>query len=216
MYTAIGSKVMISTTFGAPQAISAISNADPASVTAAGHTLLANDEVLIWNAWDDVSDSIYRVANPAAGTFKLAELDTTDPEWYPAGEASKGNAKKVSDWMEIGNITSLGNEGGGAKTIDVRIMSRRNAISLPAGFESSKITMELAYDPRRADQKSLEKISRKLSQRVGIKILVPGGATIYGYGFIQKSAMPKFNMDDILKVDATISILGSLSVYVAD
>ena len=95
-------------------------------------------------------------------------------------------------------------------------MSRRNAISLPAGFESSKISLELAFDPKRVDQKNLEKISRKLSQRCGIKIIVPGGATIYGYGFVQKNAMPKFNLDDILKVDASMSILGSLSVYVDD
>lgn len=96
-------------------------------------------------------------------------------------------------------------------------MSRRNAISLPAGFESSKISLELANsDPKRVDQKNLEKISRKLSQRCGIRIIVPGGATIYGYGFVQKNAMPKFNLDDILKVDASMSILGSLSVYVDD
>ena len=74
--------------------------------------------------------------------------------------------------------------------------------------------MELAYDPKRVDQKSLDKISRKLSQRCAIKIIVPGGATIYGYGFVQKNAMPKFSMDDILKVDASVSILGSLAVYV--
>lgn len=216
MFTAIGSKVLISTTFGTKQPITAISNTDPAVVTSAGHSFNANDEVLVYNGWDDVTDSIFKVANPTAGNYQLAELDTTDAEWYAAGSSAQGDARKVSDWLEIGNITNLTSEGGGAKTIDVRIMSRRNAISLPAGFESSKISMELAYDPKRVDQRTLEKISRKLSQRCGIKILVPGGATIYGYGFIQKNAMPKFNLDDILKVDVSVSILGSLSVYIAD
>lgn len=213
MFTAIGSKVLISTTFGAAQVVTAISNADPAVVTAVNQ-FAAKDEVLMYNGWDDVTDSVYRVAAPTAGNFQLAELDTTDTEWFPAGASAQGTARKVTDWMEIGNITNLSSEGGGAKTIDVRIMSRRNAISLPAGFESSKITMELAYDPKRVDQKSLDKISRKLSQRCAIKIIVPGGATIYGYGFVQKNAMPKFSMDDILKVDASVSILGSLAVYV--
>ena len=213
MFTAIGSKVLISTTFGAAQVVTAISNADPAVVTAVNQ-FAAKDEVLMYNGWDDVTDSVYRVAAPTAGNFQLAELDTTDTEWFPAGASAQGTARKITDWMEIGNITNLSSEGGGAKTIDVRIMSRRNAISLPAGFESSKITMELAYDPKRVDQKSLDKISRKLSQRCAIKIIVPGGATIYGYGFVQKNAMPKFSMDDILKVDASVSILGSLAVYV--
>lgn len=213
MFTAIGSKVLISTTFGAAQVVNAISNADPAVVTAVNQ-FAAKDEVLMYNGWDDVTDSVYRVAAPTAGNFQLAELDTTDTEWFPVGASAQGTARKITDWMEIGNITNLSSEGGGAKTIDVRIMSRRNAISLPAGFESSKITMELAYDPKRVDQKSLDKISRKLSQRCAIKIIVPGGATIYGYGFVQKNAMPKFSMDDILKVDASVSILGSLAVYV--
>lgn len=213
MFTAIGSKVLISTTFGAAQVVTAISNADPAVVTAVNQ-FAAKDEVLMYNGWDDVTDSVYRVAAPTAGNFQLAELDTTDTEWFPVGTSAQGTARKITDWMEIGNITNLSSEGGGAKTIDVRIMSRRNAISLPAGFESSKITMELAYDPKRVDQKSLDKISRKLSQRCAIKIIVPGGATIYGYGFVQKNAMPKFSMDDILKVDASVSILGSLAVYV--
>ena len=216
MFTAIGSKVLISTTLGTAQAVSAISNTDPAMVTSAGHPFVANDEILMYNGWDDVTDSIFRAKDPTANNFKLAELDTTDTDWYPAGASAQGTARKVSDWMEIGNITNITSEGGGAKTIDVRIISRRNAISLPAGFESSKISLELAFDPKRVDQKNLEKISRKLSQRCGIKIIIPGGATVYGYGFVQKNAMPKFNLDDILKIDASISILGTMTVYVED
>ena len=45
---------------------------------------------------------------------------------------------------------------------------------------------------------------------------IPGGATVYGYGFVQKNAMPKFSLDDILKIDASISILGTMTVYVED
>lgn len=217
MFTAIGSKVMISMTFGAPKNVSAISNTDPAVATSAAHGFSAGKEVLMYNGWDDVTDSVLRVGPaPDANTFKLADLDTSDTDWYPQGAASAGTAREVTDWFEIGNITNLTSEGGGARTIDVRIMSRRNAISLPAGFESSKINLELAFDPKRVDQRNLDKISRKLSQRVAVKILVPGGATIYGYGFIQKGAMPKFNLDDILKVDASLSILGTLMVYVDD
>lgn len=217
MFTAIGSKVMISTTFSAPKNVTGITNADPAVATSPAHGFSADDEVLMYNGWDDVTDSVFKVGDaPLADSFKLADLDTSDTEWYPAGTAAAGTAKKVTDWFEIGNITNLTSEGGGARTIDVRIMSRRNAISLPAGFESSKINLELAFDPKRVDQRNLDKISRKLSQRVAIKILVPGGATIYGYGFIQKGAMPTFNLDDILKVSASMSILGTLMVYVDD
>ena len=68
MFTAIGSKVLISTTFGAAQVVTAISNADPAVVTAVNQ-FAAKDEVLMYNGWDDVTDSVYRVAAPTAGNF---------------------------------------------------------------------------------------------------------------------------------------------------
>lgn len=212
--TAVGSKFFYSTTFGPKKPVSGVSNAEPAIVNAAAHGFANGNELLLLNGWEDASESIWRAQDVAAGTLELEDLDTSDAEWFPTGAASQGSLQLVSDWREIGQVLEVSNTGGGRRDITVSPLARRNSIVLPAGFEASGIDFVLGYDPSRVDQKAMDKISRRLSHRVAFKFVLPGGAKLYAYGFLQKSGVPQLASQDVVKVNVSCSFLGMVSTYV--
>lgn len=212
--TAVGSKFFYSTTFGAKKTVSSITNGDPAVATSAAHGFANGQELLLLNGWEDASDSIWRAQDVDAGSLELEDLDTTDTEWFPSGTASSGSLQLVSDWQEIGQVLDVSATGGGRRDITVSPLARRNSIVLPAGFEASGIDFTLGYDPSRVDQKAMDKISRRLSQRVAFKFVLPGGAKLYAYGYLQKSGMPQMTSQDVIKVPVSCSFLGMVSTYV--
>ena len=212
--TAVGSKFFYSTSFGAKKTVSSISNTDPAVATAAAHGFSNGQELLLLNGWEDAAESIWRARDVDAGTLELEDLDTSDTEWFPSGTASAGSLQLVSDWQEIGQVLEVSSTGGGRRDITVSPLARRNSIVLPAGFEASGIDFTLGFDPTRVDQKAMDKISRRLSQRVAFKFLIPGGAKLYAYGFLQKSGLPQMASQDVMKVNVSCSFLGMVSTYV--
>lgn len=212
--TAVGSKFLYSTTFGTKKTVTSISNADPAVATSTAHGYANGQELLLINGWEDASESIWRAQDVDANTLELEDLDTSDTEWFPSGTASAGSLQLVTDWQEIGQVLEVSNTGGGRRDITVSPISRRNSIVLPAGFEASGIDFTLGFDPSRIDQKAMDKISRRLSQRVAFKFIIPGGAKLYAYGFLQKSGVPQIASQDVMKVNVSCSFLGMVSTYV--
>lgn len=213
--TAVGSKFFYSTDFGPKVNVTNITNAEPAvATTAVPHGYADGDELLLINGWEDSSDSIWRAQDAGASLLDLEDLDSSDTEWFPSGTASQGTLQKVSNWQEIGQVLEVSNTGGGRRDITVNPLSRRNGIVLPTGFEASGIDFTLGYDPSRIDQRNMDKISRRLSQRVAFKFVLPGGAKVYGYGFLQKSGMPQLSSGDVMKISVSCSFLGMVSTYV--
>jgi len=212
--TAVGAKFFYSTTFGPKKTVSSISNADPAVATSAAHGFANGQELLLLNGWEDAAESVWRAQDVDANTLELEDLDTSDSEWFPSGTASSGSLQLVSDWQEIGQVLDVSNTGGGRRDITVSPISRRNSIVLPAGFEASGIDFTLGYDPTRVDQKQMDRISRRLSQRVAFKFLLPGGAKLYAFGYLQKSGVPQMAAQDVIKVNVSCSFLGMVSTYV--
>ena len=212
--TAVGSKFFYSTSFGLKKTVDSVTNADPAVATSTAHGFANGKELLLINGWEDASESIWRAASVAANTVTLEDLDTSDTEWFPSGTASSGTLQEVSNWQEIGQVLDVASTGGGRRDITVSPLARRNSIVLPAGFEASGIDFTLGFDPSRVDQKAMDKISRRLSQRVAFKFVLPGGAKLYAYGFLQKSGLPQMASQDVMKVNVSCSFLGMVSTYV--
>lgn len=216
-FTAVGAKFQFSTTFGAPVAVTSTTNADPAvATTGAAHTLVEGGEfAAFFNGWEDVNESVYRAgAGTAGSSLTIPGIDSTDSQWFPAGVASGGTIRKISDWVDIGQVLDFQQQGGGVKNITVQPINQRRAINLPAGFEAESVTMTLGFDPKRYDQKLMDKISRNLSQRVAFKFILVGGATVYAYGTLQKGSTPQMSANDVMKVPVSLSFFGVPSVHV--
>lgn len=206
-----GSKFYFSSTFAAALSVTAVTNANPAQATSAGHALVDQDEVLFTSGWEDATDSIYRVDQQTINTFDFLGLNATDTTWFPA-LAGVGTVKKVSAWTEIQQVLDISSSGGGARFTNIEPLAKRNAIAVPTGFDPTTITLTLGHDPALTNYLTLVNLSRTLT-KVGIKMVIGGGLTTYGYGHIVVSTVPSLQRNQPNKVTAAFSLLGRTSDY---
>ena len=207
-----GSVIYVSPTFGAAIPVNPVTNAVDALCTANGHGLVDNDEVLyLPTGWEDANNSVFRVDQQDANTFKLLGLDTTDLTRFPAGQGV-GTVQKISGWLALPQVLDIQSQGGDARFTPVGLLASRNDISIPTGFNPANMQVTMAHDPNLAAYKSIVAISRK-SQPVAVKMVIGGGATIYGYGFISVSEVPQLQRQQVNRVTAGLSINGRIIGY---
>lgn len=218
-FTAVGAKFQFSVTFAAAVAVTSTTNADPAvATTATPHSMTEGDVfAAFFNGWEDANESVYRAGDGTTGSSLVIDgIDSADDVWFPAGVASAGSVRKVTDWIDIGQVLDYSPQGGGVKNISVNPINQRRGINLPAGFEAESVTMTLGFDPKRYDQKAMDKITRNLSQKVAFRFVLSGGATVYAYGTLQKGSMPQLSSSDVAKVSVNLTFFGVPSVHVED
>jgi hypothetical protein len=214
-FLAEGSKFLFSSTFGTAINVSAATNADPSVLTTAvAHSLANGDELLFNSGWEDATDTVWRAGSASGTTLNLQGLDASDTQWFPAG-SGVGSIRKVSNWVEIGQVLDSQPAGGDARNVTIEPLSRRNSINMPAGFNASSLNLTLGYDPSLASQAALNKISRNLSARIAFKFLLAGGQTGYGYGTAQLGQMPNIAKGSAVSVPLTINFLGLFVGYAA-
>lgn len=206
-----GSSQQFSQTFASAKTITALTNANPAVATSTAHGYATNDEILLTSGWEDATDSAYKVTVIDANSFSIQGLDTSNTSFFPAGTGT-GSAQKLSGWTAIPQVLTISSSGGDARFTDVAPLSKRNAVKIPTGFNATSVTMSLAHDASNANYQTMLGISRTLT-KVAFKQVISGGATTYGYGYMNVSEMPKLNNNQVNTVDAAITVLGRSISY---
>lgn len=206
-----GSKFYFSKTFAAAKAISAITNASPAVATSTAHGYVDGDEILLTSGWEDATDTVFRVDQLTADTFKIEGLNSTNLNFFPAGSGA-GEARKVSTWVEIPQVLSISTSGGDARFTTISPLAKRNDINVPTGFNAMSITVTLGHDPANANYQQMLDISRTL-EKVAFKMVLSGGAVAYGYGYMSVSEAPQLNRNQANQVNAAITLLGRFMSY---
>lgn len=206
-----GTKIYYSVTFASAKTISAVTNASPAVATSTSHGYSDLDPVLLSSGWEDANNTVWEVDQLTADTFGITGLDSTSTVYYPAGSGT-GTAQKVSNWVEVPQILTVASNGGGAKYNTVSPLNTRNDIKTPVGFEASSIDLEVGYDPANAVQTAMAGISRAFT-KCALKILIPGGGRLYGYGNLMLSEVPKLNKGSAITKALSLSVDGRLIGY---
>lgn len=206
-----GSKVYYSTTFASAKTISAITNASPAVATATSHGYSDLDPVLVASGWEDANDTVFEVDSLSADTFGVTGLDSSDTDWFAAGTGT-GTAMKISSWVEVPQLLTLTSSGGGPKYGTVDPIGRRNSIKKIIGFEPSSLDLSIGYDAANATIQALNAISRAFTN-VAVKIVIPGGGRVYGYGNIAISEVPQMSKGNAITISGAISIDGRMIGY---
>ena len=207
-----GSKFYFSKTFAAAKAISAITNSAPAVATATAHGYVDGDEILLTSGWEDATDTVYRVDQLTADTFKIEGLNTTNTNFYPIGSGA-GEARKVSTWVEMPQVLNISTSGGDARFTTISPLAKRNDINVPTGFNAMSINVTLGHDPSNANYQQMLDISRTL-EKVAFKMVLSGGAVGYGYGYMNVAEAPQLNRNQANQVNASITLLGRFMSYV--
>lgn len=206
-----GSSFQFSTTFASAKTVSAVTNANPAVATSTTHGYSDNDEVLFASGWEDATDTIYKVDQLTTDTFSLLGLVATDTAFYPAGSGT-GTTQKISSWLAIPQVLTISTSGGDPRFTTISPLAKRNAINVPTGFNAQSITLTLGYDPSNSTYQSMLSISRALT-KVAFKMVLSGGATNYGYGYMAVSETPQLNVNQANQVTCSLTFLGRSISY---
>lgn len=206
-----GSKVYFSNTFAAAKTVTAATNANPSVLTSVAHGYVDNDELLFTSGWEDATDTVFKADQQSVDTLNLLGLDTSNTSFYPTGTGT-GTLKKISGWLEVPQVLTVSTTGGDARFTTVDLLAKRNSINVPTGFNAASMTLALAHDPANANYAAMLAISRNLSQ-VAIKMVLSGGATMYGYGYLSVSDAPQLNRNQVNQVQAALTFLGRPMSY---
>lgn len=206
-----GSKFFFSDTFGTAKTITAMTNDDPAEATSAAHGLTNGDEILLISDWEDASDSVFKISNVSTDKFKIDGLNTSDTNWFAHG-SGKGTAQKVSAWVEIPQVLTIATSGGDPRFTTISPLARRNSINIPTGFNPQSITLTLGHDAANVNYQKMLDISRTL-RKVAFKMVLSGGVSSYGYGYLAVSELPQLNVNQANQVQASFTLLGRSISY---
>jgi hypothetical protein len=206
-----GSAQLFTQTFAAARTVTAITNANPAVATSVAHGYTTGDEILLTSGFEDATDSVYLITVLTVDTFAIRGLDTSNTGFFPAGSGA-GTAQKLSAFQAIPQVLTISGSGGDARFTDVQLLSKRNAIRVPTGFNATSITLSLAHDPSLPAYITMLGISRNLS-KVAFKQVISGGAVTYGFGFLSVSELPQLNVNSVNTVQAAMTVLGRSISY---
>lgn len=199
-----GSKLFLGVTFGAVINVTALSNADPAVATANGHGQTAGTPFILTSGWEDADARVYRVADPAANTFEIDGLDSTDTTLYtPSG--GTGSIRPITAWQEIQQVLNPSTSGGEQQFATVEPLAKKNVIQIPTNFSAMTLTIPIGDDPTLPGYLALKAASDKREQRP-LRIQKPNGATNYFFGYVSLNEVPSLTKGQVDTVTATFAM----------
>jgi hypothetical protein len=206
-----GSKFYFSSTLASAKTVTAVSNASPAVATSTAHGFADGDELLFTSGWEDATDSVFKADQLTADTFGILGLNAVNTSFYPAG-SGVGTVQKVSSWVEIPQVLTISTNGGDARFTTIEPLAKRNSINVPTGFNAMSISITMGHDPANANYRAMVDIARGLS-KVAFKMVLSGGATAYGYGYMSVNEAPSLNRNQANQVTAALTFLGRFMSY---
>jgi hypothetical protein len=189
-----GTKYFYSNTLAAAKTITAVTNASPAVATSVAHGYVDLDPVVFFSGWQDASDTIWEVDQLTVDTFSLTGLNATNTSVYASGSGG-GTAQKVSSWVEIPQILTASTSGGGTKYGTIDPLGSRQATKQPIGFDAIGVDIKIGYDSGNATIQAMQAITRVFG-KVALKLVLPGGGRVYGYGNLACSEFPEIGSKD--------------------
>lgn len=207
-----GSKFYYSNTFAAAKTLTAITNANPGVASSVAHGYANGDVLMFDSPWEDLAGTVIRVASTAADTFALEGVDTTDTRYFPPGGAAGTTVEAVTNWVEIPQVLTIDTTGGDPVYTEIALLARRNSTKVPTGFNATETTLSLAHDPTNATWQAMLSISRALTP-IAFKMVLGGGGTSYGYGYMACSENPKLARGNVNSVDVAIAFSGRTFAY---
>jgi hypothetical protein len=208
-----GTTIHLGATFGTAVSITAISNAATAVVTAAAHGFAAGDIITIKSGWQRINERVFRVANPASGTFELEGLDTSDTSAFPIG-TSAGSAVKTLTFTQITQVIGISTSGGDQQFATVSPLESDFEIQIPTMYSAQSLSMEIGDDPTLAGYQALKKAADARAIRP-LLLQNKNGSKIYYYGYVSLNETPTKNKGQVDTVSSSFSLLSRPTRYAA-
>lgn len=199
--------------YGADVTITAISNANPAVVTAEGHGFLAGDIVVLTSGWVKLTGRAFKVGTVTADTFVLTGVNTLSTQGYPNG-TSAGTAKKVDKWVNIPQITEVASSGGEQQFYQFGFLEEDEDRQIPTTKSPSTLTLTVADDPSQPYVPVVEAADELKEERVQRLNLVNGDIILYN-SIASITNTPSLTRNQIMVRTITLAQQGRVTRYKA-
>ncbi len=206
-----GTKVFYSNTLAAAKNITALTNATPAVATSVAHGFADSDPILLASGWEEATETVFEVDQLTADTYGITGLDSTNTTLFAAGTGS-GTAKKISNWVEMQQVLNVSASGGTPKYGTVSPMGSRMDKKFVIGYEAAALDIKVGYDPANAQQLAMQTLARTYG-KVAVKLVIPGGGRIYGYGNLTASEFPEISRGQALQISVGVGFDGRAISY---
>lgn len=207
-----GSVFSVSTALSTANAVTAVSNADPAVASA---TTPPTDGTIgiIASGWPGLNQRVARTANAAASTFEFEGFDTTDTTKYPAGDGV-GSFTPVATWVALSQVTGIEKSGGDQQFYqwqyaeDVSGQQQQR----PTFKNAKSLKLTLDFDDALAWYDAL-KDADEAKDAVVLRAVLPNGKALYYYVYPSFDADPSMNLNQNMQVVATFSQISPFTKY---
>ncbi len=206
-----GVVISLATTYAAADTVSAISNANPGVVTSNAHGLNDGDIVEMTSGWSRLNDRIVRVDSPAANTFNLEGIDTSNTTSYPVGTGT-GTARAVSAWQQIQQILTSTTNGGEMQFSTYSFLEQDFETQIPTQSSPMTIELSIADDPALAGYIALKEAAEARDKRA-IRLQMPNGSVLYANGYVSFNETPTMTKNEVMAVRATINLTARPTRY---
>ena len=208
-----GSTIDLASSYSAPVAITSISNANPAVVTAPAHGFLKGDIVQLTTGWEKLNNRSFVVGNVTTDTFEIigSQNDTTNTVFFPVGSSS-GSAKSVETWVQVPQITGVEFSGLEQSFIDIQFLSSTTQTQLPTVKSAATLTLTIADDPEQAFVPIVQAYDQDLSINTLRMNLVNGSSILYP-SIITWTPTPSVTINELIVNTMTMSIQGIPTRY---
>lgn len=208
------STVAIATTYGAVKQVTALTNAAPAEATSVAHGLTAGKLVELKSGWQGLNERIYRVgAGGDVDDFVLEGTGTTNLNRFPAG-SGKGSAREITEFTQITQILTFETTGGEQQFATYSFLEEDFERQLPTVTSAQSITIGIADDPTLPGYIALKEAGEARAQRA-VKLTLPDGSLILFNGVVSFNETPTLTKGEVMTVQATLSLNGKPTRYVA-
>jgi hypothetical protein len=211
-----GLQMFMESAIAASKTITAITLATPGVVSSTTHGYSNGDIVLIeCLGMLQLNGRLFKVVSVAADSFQLAGPDGTtglDTSGYTA--FTSGTAKKVTLGTTITGCMDFNAAGGDIKTVDTTTVHDTQDTEIVVGATAQSYDMTVQWDPSAAAQQYMKAAFIARANKA-FKIRWPDGAYILFYGTVGYTGAPGGGKQGVTTSPAKISMLNSLTEYVA-
>lgn len=200
-----GSIVAIASGYTAAVAVSAATNANPAVLTTATQSYAAGAIAEITSGWSRLNNRIVRLSAATTTSATLDEFNTTSTTAFPAG-GGVGSIRTVSGWTQLSQITGSTSEGGEQQFTTFQFLEADTEVRIPTNKSASGVTFTVADDPTLAGYILAQTANEDRLPRA-VRITFPDGSVFLMNAYISLAPMPSLNVNEIMTVQATLSLL---------
>jgi len=196
---------------GTATPITAATNANPGVFTAAGHTLLDGEIILVRAVgMIEVNERVFAVANKATDTFQLknAATGTVGIDTTAFGAWGTGTFEKITLGTTLSGVSAFTPSGGEIKFLDTTTVSDLRDKQDIGGITAMSYGLTLQWDPGDAAQAAMQTAFETSAAR-GFRVRWPNGRYMLFYGSVGFSGMPGGENQGITTTQAAIAMNGA-------